>query len=244
MASPTTQPLISKKHQVEIGILITLVLLLSLVSNFFEARLEDSIFSDPTTFKEFVSEFGILAPLIIMLLFVLQAFLFLIPGGLISIATGYLFGPVIGTIINLTGTLIGTTILFIVTRKLGKHVLHHWLDPVEIQHVHHYFHHKGKIVFFSARLIPLFPNEIVTVIGALSGARFRDFLFFSFLGFLPSTVLFNVFGSELSKGTMTPLIFILGACLVITSIIYLLRHKLKLLLIKEIRMLEGKKGYP
>ncbi len=61
------------------------------------------------------TQFGVMAPVVFMLIYILGTVLFF-PGSILTIIGGVLFGPVLGTFINLTGATIGATFSFIIAR--------------------------------------------------------------------------------------------------------------------------------
>ncbi|MBF0188350.1 MAG: TVP38/TMEM64 family protein, partial [Magnetococcales bacterium] len=60
----------------------------------------------PEVLEAWVGGFGAWGPIIFMLAYALAAVLFL-PGSVLTVAGGALFGPLLGTIVNLTGATLG-----------------------------------------------------------------------------------------------------------------------------------------
>ncbi|MBI5782994.1 MAG: TVP38/TMEM64 family protein, partial [Gammaproteobacteria bacterium] len=66
-----------------------------------------------------IKEAGLLGPLVFMSVYALATVLFL-PGSVLTLAGGALFGPVAGTFYNLTGATIGATLAFLAARYLAS----------------------------------------------------------------------------------------------------------------------------
>src|SRR3990172_1209001 len=66
-----------------------------------------------------IKEAGLLGPLMFMSVYALATVLFL-PGSVLTLAGGALFGPVAGTFYNLTGATIGATLAFLIARYLAS----------------------------------------------------------------------------------------------------------------------------
>jgi len=73
---------------------------------------------DPAALEAWIAGFGITAPLVFVVVYALASVLFL-PGMVMTLAGGALFGPVWGTLINLFGATLGATAAFLVARYLG-----------------------------------------------------------------------------------------------------------------------------
>lgn len=66
-----------------------------------------------------VKRAGMLAPILFIILYALATVLFL-PGSLLTLAGGFLFGPFLGTVYNLTGAVLGATLAFWIARFLAS----------------------------------------------------------------------------------------------------------------------------
>jgi len=95
-----------------IGILLILVAGIALAVLF-----RDRI--DVAALERWIQDAGIWAPLLFMAVYAVAAVLFL-PGSVLTLAGGALFGPVLGTFYNLTGATIGATLAFLIARYLAS----------------------------------------------------------------------------------------------------------------------------
>ena len=68
--------------------------------------------------EQWVTDFGAAGPLVFMLIYALGTVLFL-PGSVITLAGGALFGPFWGTLYNLTGATLGAAAAFLIARYLA-----------------------------------------------------------------------------------------------------------------------------
>jgi len=72
---------------------------------------------DPALLEEWVAGAGIAGPLLFVALYALATVLFL-PGSVLALAGGILFGPAWGTFYNLTGATLGAALAFLMARYL------------------------------------------------------------------------------------------------------------------------------
>ena len=71
------------------------------------------------SFKSFVDGIGILGWFVTLGIQLLQIFVALIPGEPVELMLGYVWGPWLGTLTCLIGIFIGTTLIYLMVKKLG-----------------------------------------------------------------------------------------------------------------------------
>jgi len=168
--------------------IIILVIMVALVVTAFLNR--DKLQVD--TLQMWVENAGILGPLVFIALYIFSTVLFL-PATILTLLGGFLFGPVAGTLYNLTGATIGASIAFMIARYtdggwirskagagLGK-----ILDRID---------NEGwrAVAFF--RLVPIFPFNILNYALGLSKIPFVQCVVTSLLCMAPATAAYTFFG--------------------------------------------------
>ena len=73
---------------------------------------------NPEALDAWLSDFGLWAPAVYVGLYALGAVVFA-PGALFALAGGAMFGPVLGTFLNLLGATLGASIAFLIARYLA-----------------------------------------------------------------------------------------------------------------------------
>src|SRR3989344_534736 len=216
------------------------LLLLAVGYSITESDLFRHYLSNPDALKQFVLGFGLLAPLAVIILQAFQTTISIIPSQLTTIVSGFVFGPVLGLVYSLIGAMLGSSLVFALSRKYGKRLALrlHLFDKKDIVHFHLFFKRKKVWALFLARVLPLFPNDLISFAAALTGMRFRDFTFFSTLGFVFQMLILTYLGSELSQGRVSMPLIVITILVIILLIIFLFKKQIKLLLIKDLRSLE------
>lgn len=147
---------------------------------------------DATALETWIRGLGVLAPLVFIAVYALGAVLFA-PGSVLTLAGGALFGPVWGTLYNLTGATIGATLAFLVarylaqgwvTRKAGGK-LKQLLDGVEAE--------GWKFVAFT-RLVPLFPFNLLNYALGLTRIKLGVYIAATFVFMLPGAIAYTYLG--------------------------------------------------
>jgi uncharacterized membrane protein YdjX (TVP38/TMEM64 family) len=114
---------------------------------------------DGAALEAWVQSAGIAAPLVFMLIYALAAVLFL-PGSVLTLAGGALFGPVLGTFYNLTGATLGATLAFLIARYLASDWVARKAGGRVKQLINGVENEGWRFVAF-VRLVPLFPFNLL-----------------------------------------------------------------------------------
>jgi uncharacterized membrane protein YdjX (TVP38/TMEM64 family) len=120
-----------------------------------------------------------------------------IPGAaLLTLAGGFLFGPVVGSILVVVSATLGAMILFFAVRSSlgawfsGKAT--GWVNRMRQGFQDHAF---SYLLFL--RLVPLFPFWVVNIVPALLDVRARTFAVATFFGIIPGSVVYVLVGNGL-----------------------------------------------
>ena len=135
---------------------------------------------------------GLLAPALFILVYALATVLFL-PGSVITLAGGALFGPVFGTLYNLTGATLGACLAFLLSRtiaadwvrKKSRGKLEQLIAGVEKE--------GWKFIAF-VRLVPLFPFNLLNYALGLTRIPLLQYALVSFIFMLPGGAAYTYLG--------------------------------------------------
>lgn len=121
-----------------------------------------------------------------------------IPGGnVLMLASGMLFGGVIGAALSVLGGVLAAWVTNLLIRTaFGK-----WLDARAgdmRNRVRHFVQHGNWLLLVVPRLIPVIPFFVINVGLTAAGVPRRSYLLSTFVGLVPIAALFAHIGSELS----------------------------------------------
>ena len=147
---------------------------------------------------EFVAAHYLQAVLGYLALYVLFVALSL-PGAIwLTVAAGFLFGAVIGSILSVVAATAGATLLFLATKtSLGDCLHAHagpWLAKVERG-----FADNQWSYLLMMRLFPAIPFFIANLVPAFLGVPLSVFVITTFIGIIPATVIFATIGAGLDS---------------------------------------------
>ncbi len=117
----------------------------------------------------------------------------LLPGTVLTLAGGALFGPVAGTFYNLTGATLGATGAFLVARYLAADWVRARLGERTAQLVAGVEHEDWRFVAF-VRLVPLIPFNLLNYALGLTRVRLSRYVIASYLAMLPGTLAYTYLG--------------------------------------------------
>ena len=139
---------------------------------------------------------GAWAPLAFVAAYALAA-IALIPGSVLTLAGGAIFGLLRGTLYVFAGATLGACSAFLVARYLARGAVERRLAAYpRFAAVDRAVAREGRKIVFLLRLSPVFPFSLLNYALGLTRVRFADFAVAS-LGMLPGTVLYVYYGKVL-----------------------------------------------
>lgn len=144
-------------------------------------------------FTEWVAAHGATGALLFVLGYVVAAVAF-VPGWILSLSAGAIFGMVKGTALVFVGATLGASAAFLVSRYLARSLVERRLAGNErFSAIDTALGREGRKIVFLLRLSPAFPYNLLNYALGLTSVRFRDFVAGS-VGMLPITVLYVYYG--------------------------------------------------
>jgi uncharacterized membrane protein YdjX (TVP38/TMEM64 family) len=147
---------------------------------------------DAAALEAWVKEAGAAGPLMFMAIYAL-ATVFFLPGSVLTLTGGALFGPVWGTIYNLTGATIGATLAFLVARYLASH----WVEQKtggRLRQLKKGVEGEGWRFVAFVRLVPLFPFNLLNYALGLTRIKLSHYIIASYLCMLPGAIAYTYLG--------------------------------------------------
>lgn len=146
---------------------------------------------------EWISRQGVVGIIVYVLVYIV-ACVFLVPGSLLTIGAGIVFGLAKGIPIASLGATLGASAAFLLGRRFARDSIKKRIreNPRFIAIDEAVARDGWKFVGLT-RLSPVFPFGLLNYAFAFSGVRFRDYFVASWIGMLPGTVLYVYVGSLL-----------------------------------------------
>lgn len=135
--------------------------------------------------RAWVTSLGPWGPAAVASLQMAQVILAPIPGQAIGAVSGYLYGPWLGTLYAMVGTIAGSLLLFFLARQVGRPVLRRLLSPNTLNRLDDLACRGGAIFFFLVWLTPFTPDDLACLAAAVTPMRISSFLILMTIGRLP-----------------------------------------------------------
>ncbi len=158
--------------------------------------------------------------------FVLSSVLILAgcPRTAIIFAGGTLFGFWVGLALSTFSSLLGSYVMFLIARWLGRDWVKRKLPRK--YNLHLIMERQTIFTVLLMRQLPL-PNPLLNMVLSLTNATHRIFLLGSFTGFLPVGIVFTLFGSSIGKQSIWLSLFQLVCALALVLVLTLTAWRLR-----------------
>jgi uncharacterized membrane protein YdjX (TVP38/TMEM64 family) len=128
------------------------------------------------------------------------ACVFFVPGWILTLGAGFLFGVVRGTIAVSAGSVLGATAAFLIGRTLLRKPIEKKIAAYpRFQAIDRAVGQQGFKIVLLVRLSPIFPFNLLNYAFGLTKVSLRQYVLASWLGMLPVTVLYVYIGSALKS---------------------------------------------
>ncbi len=147
---------------------------------------------DAQLLAQWIEDAGAAGPLLFILIYAVGTVVFL-PGSVLTLAGGALFGPVLGALYNLIGATIGATLAFLIARYLASD----WVERKtggRLKRLKDGVEQEGWRFVAFVRLVPLFPYNLLNYALGLTRLRLTHYIFASFLFMLPGALAYTYLG--------------------------------------------------
>jgi uncharacterized membrane protein YdjX (TVP38/TMEM64 family) len=142
-----------------------------------------------------VEELGAWGPVIVILAYIAACLLFL-PGSILTLGAGAVFGVVRGTIAVSIGSTLGAGAAFLTGRFLARDWIERKVSANRVfADIDRAIGLQGFKIVFLTRLSPLFPFNLLNYAFGLTKVRFWTYLLASWIGMFPATVMYVYLGA-------------------------------------------------
>jgi uncharacterized membrane protein YdjX (TVP38/TMEM64 family) len=179
------------------------VLLFCCALIFFHQPIENFL----TGILDWIATLGVWGPIFFALVYIL-ACVFFIPGSVLTLGAGAVFGVVKGFILVSISSTLGATAAFLI----GRYFARDWVakkigNNATFNAIDHAAADEGWKIVGLTRLSPLFPFSLMNYAFGLTRVSLRDYFVASWIGMMPGTLMYVYLGSlaRVARGQTPPL---------------------------------------
>jgi uncharacterized membrane protein YdjX (TVP38/TMEM64 family) len=144
---------------------------------------------------ESIASLGPWGPAAFILIYIVATVLF-IPGSLLTLGSGVLFGVVGGSICVSIGSILGATCAFLTGRYLTRDWVSQQIEGNQkFKAIDLAVAKEGWKIVLLTRLSPIFPFNLLNYAFGVTQVSFKDYFFASWIGMVPGTVMYVYIGS-------------------------------------------------
>jgi len=144
---------------------------------------------------DWINGLGAFAPLIFSLIYIL-ACIFFVPGAILTLGAGVIFGVIKGSIIVSIASTLGATCAFLVGRYFARGWVARKVETnSKFKQIDEAVGREGWKIVGLTRLSPIFPFNMLNYAFGLTRVSLRDYFFTSWVGMIPGTVMYVYIGS-------------------------------------------------
>lgn len=144
----------------------------------------------------FVESYGIWAGILFIVIYAVSTAVSLPGGAVLTIAGGFLFGTILGSVYVVIGATIGATGLFLAARTAIGDALRARAGPA-MKRMEQGFQDNALSYLLVLRLVPLFPFWLVNLVPAFLGVPLSTYVIGTFIGIIPGSFVYASVGNGL-----------------------------------------------
>jgi uncharacterized membrane protein YdjX (TVP38/TMEM64 family) len=149
---------------------------------------------------DWIDKLGPLGPVIFVGLYVV-ATVFFVPGSVLTLGAGAVFGVVLGSVYVSISATLGATAAFLVGRYLARNAVARKVEKNEtFATIDRAVADEGWKIVMLTRLSPLFPFTLLNYAFGLTRVKLSHYVLASWLGMIPGTVMYVYLGSLVNVG--------------------------------------------
>ncbi|MCK5811521.1 MAG: TVP38/TMEM64 family protein [Clostridiales bacterium] len=191
---------IKKRRYIILGIVVIIVVVFFLTPFGRQTITQiTNVFSSQDQLQEYVEGYGILAPLIFLLIQIIQVIIAPIPGNVTTLAGGAIFGVWEGFLYGAIGIFVGSIIGYWLARFFGKPLVIKLVGYDTYNKYSDTFFGRSFIVVLTVFLFPFFPDDALCLIAGVSKIKFGLFAILVVVGRTPGILLSSYIGAGVIK---------------------------------------------
>ncbi|MEK7347867.1 MAG: VTT domain-containing protein [Candidatus Eisenbacteria bacterium] len=132
---------------------------------------------------------GAWGPLVLLGMQAVQILAAPIPGVFVPILAGVFYGPVVGPLLTMGGTLVGSAVAYWIGRLAGRVVAERWIGKPALDKAHDLLQGKRWVALAVIFLIPFSPADALCFVSGIVGMAWGPFTLAVLVGRLPKDVL-------------------------------------------------------
>ncbi len=222
-----SSPQVSKKTKVKAATVLSIVSVLFVAATVVGVILMRQYFTDAGPIRALVEKNYLLGALIMILVTAVQVVVAFVPGELVEVAAGYVFGGLWGTIFILIGATLGSVVAILLTRKFGQKLFYTFFPDTDLNSLPILSNPlQRNSLTFLLFLIPGTPKDMLSYVIGLTDMKIWQYLLLTSFARIPSIVSSTIAGNELGESRFMMAIYIFAGIAIVSLIGYVIYNRM------------------
>lgn len=176
---------------------------------------------DRQRISDWVGQFGLWGPAMLVLAMTAQMFLIVIPSVVLMAVAVLAYGPVKGTLLAILAVLVASTVGYLVGRVIGAGRVERMIGEDKYEKMRGYIERYGLWSLVVFRLSPFLSNDAISFVGGLLHMRYLRFMLATTAGIAPLAIAIGAGGhSTAAMETAFAWVSAVGLALLVGFILY------------------------
>lgn len=154
------------------------------------------VLGDRTAIEQLVHRLGPWGPVAIVAAEIAQVLAAPVPGQVVGLAAGYLYGTWWGALLCMIGLGLGTLLAAWLGRRLGRPLVERLAGAELLARVDGYIERRGALALFLIYLLPYLPDDLCCFIAGLTRLRLSEIVILAMIGRAPGVVASTLIGAQ------------------------------------------------
>ena len=174
---------------------------------------------DPKSLQRYIEGFGVWGRFVFVGIQILQVVFAVIPGEVIELGAGYVYGPWEGALLCLAGAALASTGIFLLVRRLGRRVVFMVANSKKLEKFK-FLHNEQQLtlIVFLLFFIPGTPKDLLTYFVGLTRIKALHFILITTFARIPSVLSSTYAGATLSEQNYLLTAVIFGVTLAVSAV--------------------------
>lgn len=182
--------------------------------------------NNETAIESTIEQAGILAPIVFILIVLIEVIIAPIPGGPLYFTAGILFPPLLGATLVLIGNIVGAYLAFTIAKMYGREIIARFLTERDLRLLDKFSKEKGSLTLFLLRINPLTSTDFFSYLAGTTQISKKKFMIATTLGLTPLILAEAYIGRIIASSPITYTIFLsLSAVYLIVALAIIIKIK-------------------
>jgi uncharacterized membrane protein YdjX (TVP38/TMEM64 family) len=163
--------------------------------NFINESFEVLTSNDQELIKGWVSQFRMAGPVALILIMVVQMFMFIIPNILIMVVAIISYGPIWGSVISFLGVFVSSSVGYMIGRFLSPITVNRLMNSATQQRIRVFIEQYGVAAIAITRISSL-SNDSLSIVAGLLKMTYQKYIIATLSGITPLIVLLAIYGKN------------------------------------------------